>query len=350
MNAKERIIQTLLGNKTDQLPVTVHSWGLYKYYLDGIITGYENEENAWSLNGRQLADVETHFYERFRQDSFHLGEGASNRPEDPAYEEHRNALAREVRKLENGAAIDEYVKLVSKNTAEVLESGVYDHVKLISAQYGETVFIALNEGNPFADALDPHGVLGFEDGLIALLEEPDLVERLIYGLYDAKLQKMKALQQCGAHAYIGSETYCSADIISPSIYREIVYPAQKRFYTGLKQLGLYSISYFLGDLFPMLEDIKTLGIDALLVERHNKALDIDVAKVYEQAEGAFTLFGNLNSVDTLQKGTREEVVQETLRQTRVCNNGKFIMSNDCPVSFGTPEENIRAMIDTVRSI
>ena len=76
--------------------------------------------------------------------------------------------------------------------------------------------------------------------------------------------------------------------------------------------------------------------------------DIDIHRVYEEAEGAFTVFGNLNSVDTLLHGSTDDVINETTREIELCNHGKFIMSNDCPICFDTPVENIQAMIETAR--
>lgn len=348
MNARQLILDTLRGKTTGQVPVTAHAWGLYKFQLANIVQGYENEHLAWAMSGRELAEVELNFYDRFHPDTFHLGRGAGRLPVDEQRQKAAEELIPEVRKLESKQVIDEYVSLVTVSEEEALKSGIYDQVKVIRERYGEEVFITLNEGNPFADTLDPHGVLGFENGLISMIEEPEMVGYLLHRLHESRLETMKALKKCGADAYIGSETYCSADIISPALYSEVVFPAQQYFYQSLKKMGLYAFSYFLGDLFPMMEDIKQLGLDALLVERYNKGLDIDIHRVYEEAEGAFTVFGNLNSVDTLLHGSTDDVINETTREIELCNHGKFIMSNDCPICFDTPVENIQAMIETAR--
>jgi uroporphyrinogen-III decarboxylase len=348
MNPKQQVIDAICGKTTD-IPVTIHGWGLYKFKLAGVITGYEDQDTAWALNGEALAEVEAALYERFKPDTFHLGSGMPARSGDPKKERYIESLAEEVKKLESTAVIDEYIKAVYQTEEEVLSSRIYDHVSIISRRYGGTVFITLNEGNPFAAILDPQGLLGFEDGLINLIEKGEMAAYLLHHLYDIHLERMKALKTCGADGYIGSETYCSADLISPAIYHDIVFPAQRHFYTKLKELGLYSMCYFTGDIFPMLEDIKNLGIDALLTEARNKAVEIDIGELYKKTSGAFTLYGNLNSVEILQKGGIDAVREETKRQISVCDKGKFVMTNDCPVSFGTPEENIHAMLSTVKS-
>ena len=348
MTAKQLMLDTLQGRPGGRAPATLPARGRYKLHHAGNNHGTVQGDQAWGMQGEELARVEMALYDRFHPDTFHLGRGASRLPVDEQRKKAAEALVPAVRELDSRQAIDEYISLITISEQEALDSGIYDHVRIIRERYGDEAFITLNEGNPFADALDPHGVLGFEEGLIAMLEEPEMVAYLLERMYDARLETMKALKKCGADAYIGSETYCSADIISPALYHEVVFPAQQRFYHGLKDLGLYAFSYFLGDLFPMMEDIKQLGLDALLVERYNKGLDIDIRRVYEEIDGAFTLYGNLNSAETLLHGTPDQVAEETRRQMEACNRGKFVMCNDCPVSFDTPPENLQIMLEVAK--
>ena len=72
MNARERILNTFAGKSVDRPPSTCHWWGLYKFQHAGIIRGYEDEEKAWRMNGRELMDVDRKFYEDFIPDTFHL--------------------------------------------------------------------------------------------------------------------------------------------------------------------------------------------------------------------------------------------------------------------------------------
>ncbi len=350
IKGREIVLNTLNGRSTERASSTTHGWGLYKFTLNGFITGYDGEAAAWSLTGRDLADIEINYYNTFLPDTVQLGTGRSLTPTDEKREAEVRRLAKEVKKLESKAIIDEYIELASMSYEETKESGIYAHVKHVKEAIGNDTFIMLNEGNPFADTLDPHGLLGFEDGLVHLLTNPDMMSYLIFKLYDAKLERLLVLAENGADAYVGSETYCSADIISPASFRDVLLEPLKHFYGGLQKMGLYAVTYFLGNLFPMLPDIKKIPLDALMAEERNKATVIDIGQLYNEVDGAFTLFGNLCSVDILQKGSVSDVQKETERQLGLCQKGKFIMSNDCPISFGTPQENIEAMIKTAKGI
>jgi uroporphyrinogen-III decarboxylase len=159
---------------------------------------------------------------------------------------------------------------------------------------------------------------------------------------------MEALKQMGADGYIGSETYCSADIMSPQLYRNIIFNAQRDFYNAIGEIGLIPITYFLGNIVPLIDDIKKLGVKGLMIEESKKNFKLDVSFIYDKLERAVCLFGNLDSVYIMQKGAREDVICETTRQISACNKGAFVMSNGCPLSFFTPPENVSAMIETAK--
>lgn len=351
MTPKERILSALRCEKNEPIPVTTHWWGLYKFAHAGLVTGYEDADNGWKLNGKALADVDERFYEDFKPDTFHLNAGGRRRSlewfSDRASQEQQK-LFRAVKNLESYEVIDEYFNLISESREDVLAGGEYDHVRCLRERYGDTVPLLVNEGNPISNILDPHGCVGFEEGLIALIEEPEKMEYLINRAYDAILPRMEALKASGADGYIGSETYCTPDLISPDTWRNLIYPAQKRFYGKLKEMGLISISYFLGDIIPLIEDLKQMNLDALMVEEPKKQYSLDIGKIYDHLEQSLCLFGNLDSVYVLQMGSRKMVVEETLRQLKACSRGGFIMTNGCPISFDTPAENIHYMIDTAR--
>jgi len=348
LNKRENIISVINGKNTGQIPVTPHWWGLYKFEFAGLLKDYTKESEAWSYSGVKLADIDSCFYEHFLPDMFHLTTGAPRIEESDNIRKEKKRIFEAVHDLESFSVIDEFVASHYQTKEDTIKSGVFDHILMLSKKYGKDSLLMLNEGNPISWILDPHGCIGFENGLISMIEKPDKMEYLIRKSYDALLPRMTALKEMGADGYIGSETYCSADIISPRLYRDLVFDAQRAFYTNLDNMGLITVTYFLGDIIPLIEDVKLLGVKGLMVEESKKNYQLDIGMIYNRLEKQVCLFGNLDSVYILQKGTIEDVVNETLRQMNSCSDGGFIMANGCPVSFNTPAENIKAMIDTAR--
>lgn len=347
MNSKERILKTLQGEKTDTIPVAPHWWGKYKYQLAGIASGFKDLPRCRALGGAELAEVDSLFYETFKPDWFHLNDGPRAKVDECPKQEILE-LKQKVRLLDSKAVIDEYVSAVYMSVDEMLAASTYEHVRILSSRYGNDVFIAMNEGNPICRILDPNGTFGFEEGLIALAEKPDMMEYLIFREYEMMLEKIKVLKECGCHGFIGSETYCTGDLISPAMYRSLIFPAQKFFYNEVSKIGMIPITYITGDIFPLIDDINELGVAALMIEESKKNFKLDVIEIRRTLSEDITLFGNVDSVYTLLYGSHEDVVRETVKQLDAAQYGKFIIANGSPIAFDTPKENLSAMISAAR--
>jgi len=341
MNSKERMIRTFRGEDTGRVPIAPHSWGEYKHQLFQQTLDQDVPEYP-------CADIL--FYEFVHPDWFHLGSGPwkcdphENRTRD------KDRLLAEVRKLESAKAIDEYIEITTYSTDEMKATGTYDHVSCILSRYGEEVFIAINEGNPVCGIFDPNGIIRFEEGLVALVEKPALMARLAFGLYEQRLEWIRILAEYGCHGYVGSETYVGADLISPKVYRDILFPAQEYFYRKVRQLGMEPIIYFCGDINPLIPYINELDVSAMLIEESKKSFYLDVVEIRKRLATHITLFGNLDSVHTLCLGTPEDVRSETRKQLKAASYGRFVMANGSPIAPDTPKENIEMMIETTRGV
>lgn len=336
------------GRVVDHCPVAPHWWGVYKNEIaesDGISSVTTADQGHRTSS---LTRVDTHFYETFKPDWFHLGSGEWR--VDPYADNHeqRQKLIELLRTMPDEAVVEDYLAVEALTDDEIRKTGAYDHVREIVKRYGGDVFVAVNEGNPVCGVFDPHGLVGFEEGLIALVEKPQLMERLLFGLYDLRLAWMRYLSDCGCHAYIGSETYVGADLISPESYRSVVFPAQAHFYKSVHALGVIPIAYYCGDIVPMLPYISDLPIKALMIEESRKGFELDPVEIRKQLSESVALFGNLDTVSTLRFGTQADVRRETLKQLQALQYGRFVMANGSPIAPETPRENVHMMIETTR--
>ena len=350
MNSKERMQNVLAGRQTDVMPVGAHAWGLYKFQLAGVISGYEEEDKAWATGGKQLAEIESKYYETFKPDFLHLSEGPCVYPKhkmlDPGY----NELMEELRQLETKSVIDTFVNECYPSVDEYLKTERFEHVRLLSEKYGSEVFIALHNATPVNDVFDQDGFLGgFQEAMIAAMENTDMVAYLIYKSHEKHLDYQRALASCGAHAHISTEAYLSAELVSPKLYERLLFEAQKNYYKGVRDAGLSPIMCFWGNINPLLKYFKQLDIDGIFVEESRKGYVLDVAKIKKELEDSITVFGNIPGETLLLHGTPEEVEKETRRMMDSLQNKKrFVMSTGTPLAFDTPEENIIAMFRAAR--
>ncbi|MDD4773236.1 MAG: uroporphyrinogen decarboxylase family protein [Eubacteriales bacterium] len=352
MTTKMMYENLLAGGTNDRPMVNPHWWGCFKYQHAGIMSDYDVICGPWPQTAEEYAAVEMKFFEDYNLDMFHLGGGTPEIYDDDKYRrEELTRLSAAVRRLESKRDLDEFAALLFHTPDEIIASGAYDHIKLISDRYGDTVPVFYNNANQTSAIFDPYGYFGYEDALCNLLEKPDMMEYFTYRLYEESFVYMEALRKIGCFGYIASECLCAADTMSPKTYREIIFGAQKMFFERAAKLGLSMIVYYCGDVMPILEDIKMLGVPAIMVEESKKTCRLDIAELYAALEGSMILFGNVDGVGTLLMGTPGDVKRETEKQLRAAGGGcrYFVSATGSPIAFDTPPENLRMFIETSKN-
>lgn len=350
MTSKERILKALNGEKTDVNPVAIHGWGMYKFWLAGKIKADHSEEaKAWELTGEDVVNVEMNLYNTLRPDWMHLCEAHFEDIKERINAPQNSELLNEVRMLESKTAIDQFLDIIYLNLDQFINSKKFDHVKILNERLGDKVFIALNTEGPIHDICDPHGVLGFENAMIAMLDKPDMFLYLSESMHEKQLNFVRALKAMGCHGYIQSDSYFTPNLVSPELYLKLFYNTQKEFYKKVEEIGLAPILLFWGNVGPLVKYINDFRIRGLMVEESRKNYTLDVGEIRKVLKPDIGIFGNVSGESTLLHGTPDDVRKEVrLQLEKAGKNGGFITCNGTPFAFGTPVENIKAMIDEAR--
>lgn len=383
-DSKELFNSTLYGDYTERFPCALHWWGTYKYESLGL----DYKKDSWR-DGNSLANVYQEFYEKFSPDWFHLHigtpkyfknaeilecEGKSKlivSPEycqlkkDDKYFSVNSASDEEIvdfpdyilssranrPKVDISAKwkIDDYLKrYVNMSAEEIIELGYTDHIPPIVKKYGNSVFIAVHIPSAVCEVFDPTtGYLGFENGLMAFIDQPKEMMYLIEKCYESQLEWAKAFSKAGTHAYIVSETYISSDIANPSIYRNFLKGVHKDYFAEIRNMGIFPFCHFFGDINPILDDLTEINLSALMVEESKKQFTLEITEIRTKLAGKLCLIGNIDSITLLRNGSPDAIHKETIRQMETAGK-HFIAANGSPVANGTPEENVMTLIETVR--
>lgn len=381
-NSKQIFSNILNLKKEKRCPAALHWWGLYKYQALGL----DYKKDAWR-EGDKLSQVYSRFYEIFKPDWFHLHIGTPLYFKDSEIVERdgRNWLAvdpgyREIKKkdkyfsvncpddeqivdfpdyllgsrsfkpkvdLSSKKKIDDYVKkYIHMSPQQIIELGYTDHVSKISQEYGRDVFIAVHIPSAVCEIFDPTtGYVGFEEGLIAFHDQPQGMRYLLERCYQEQLNWAKAYARTGAHAFIISESYISPDIAHPDIYRKFLKDIHADYFGQVREMGIFPLVMFWGDINPILKDLTQINIGGLLVEESKKGFTLDIEKIRESIGDKVCVFGNLDSITLLNRGRPEEVSAEVAAQIK-CSDTPFAVANGSPVTMGTPRENVEALIKT----
>jgi len=193
-------------------------------------------------------------------------------------------------------------------------------------------------------------IWGFEGFMLMLNDNPELIkytcERLT-SLLDYTIKEKKIL---GAEAVWIEE--CYIDMISPGMFREFNMPYITRVVEMIKIAGMKSVYYHTGDPWGKLEQILSVGADAVSFEESKKNFTIDIEDIVDAVQGRCTILGNLDATSFLPVCTDEELKAEVARLIFAGrkNKNRFVVSMGSPVTPGTSVEKVRLYCDLVHEM
>jgi len=180
--------------------------------------------------------------------------------------------------------------------------------------------------------------------------EPELIMRMVYKnqeILEALLDKVTefllafgtALIENGANIIFLPEPTASASMISPSMFRQFVLPRLKNL---TEKLPVPCILHICGDTSPNLDAMRESGAKVLSLDQ---CMDLSDARA---ALPQGVLGGNVDPINSLFMGSKEQVVNDTLNCLRTAGTGRFVLMSGCGVPPKTPLENVKIMIKTAK--
>jgi len=129
----------------------------------------------------------------------------------------------------------------------------------------------------------------------------------------------------------------AASLIGPALYREFVWPYEKKLVEGLHAAGARVRLHICGSTRRILEDIGRLGCDIVDVD---SAVPMSLAR--EKTGPKQVLLGNLDPVRDLRNGSPQSI-EAALSECHRQAGARYIVAAGCEVPRDTPPENIQTM-------
>lgn len=195
-----------------------------------------------------------------------------------------------------------------------------------------------------------YNTLGYEWMMVFLAEDPGLAAYAGRRLLSLSVERIKLIETMGADAVWIEE--CLTDQISPKLFGDLNVPLVRRCVEEIHDRGMKSIYYYCGNPHDRLDLILDCGADAIHFEETKKNFTIDIENVVDQVDGRCVVFGNIDAIDLLPNGSRDELELEIRRQIRAGrrNGGRFVLSTGSPITPGTSVGRVRFYTDTARTI
>lgn len=340
MTGYERISEVLKGNIPDRIPVMMHNFLIAAQ--EAGLTMEEFRSSSKHISEAMIKACQTYELDGIflDMDTALLAGACGARvkyPKDIA------AVCEDMQTRSISQIIEDLKKVDLKNDERVK---IYLEAveKLSSWCRKEGIYMRANaDQGPFSLACL---LTGMNEFLMDLLDEDmeEELQELIQCTYRISFQMHHLCIEAGADgtSYGNSSEGCS--VISPDLFRKFSKPMEIRLAQELKKNGITSICHICGQITPILEDLAETGLTAIEMDAKT-----DLAAAKKAAKGHFIISGNLDP-ELLASGSQEEIRMAT---KHICDmfrgEGGLILCSGCALSPYTPGENIRAVVETVKT-
>jgi hypothetical protein len=220
-----------------------------------------------------------------------------------------------------------------------------DSLKLALAKCGEELHVSSEVFSPFTQLME---LLGYSEGLIALMDDPVKCEDMLASLSGGAAELALMQARAGADAVLVSSAFAGAGFLSVEQYRRFVLPYERAVVEALHR-GSGAPVYVhtcgrIGDRIGLLVEAGYDGIDTMDPPPLG---DTDIGEVKRRYGDRIFLKGNLDPVNVLLEGS-EAAVRETaadLIETAGAGGG-YILSTACSISPGTEGSRIALLSQT----
>lgn len=171
-----------------------------------------------------------------------------------------------------------------------------------------------------------HCLMGFENALVALLDEPELTSEFFAAFVDYRIKLIKKIAKYyKPDAIMVFDDYGTNNsmMMSPNVWRNVLKLHVKKVIDATHECGLYYILHSCGYIKPIFPDIVELGADAV----HPMQYANDVSELKSKFGKQITFTGGFNNTGIFDSPTvtDEEIRAEVRRVLReVAPGGSYI--------------------------
>ncbi len=215
----------------------------------------------------------------------------------------------------------------------------FDTIQYVIERTGGEVSVHSEVFSPFSQLME---LLGYVPALMALIEQPDKLKACLDALATGALKLARGQAGAGANAILISSAFAGAGFISRQHYSEFVLPYERKIVEGVQvnyDIPVYTHTCgAIADRLDLMAATGTNGIDTLDPPPLGT---VELAEARRQTFGRLFLKGNLDPVNTLLMGTREQVF-EAARECilTAAAGGGYILSTACSVAPATSPANL----------
>ncbi len=165
-------------------------------------------------------------------------------------------------------------------------------------------------------------------------QDPDFIHEVMEFTSQVTIRFTEALSEIGVGVGY-SEAPASCDMISPKMYRDLVYPYHKKIVNHFKEQKVGVGLHICGNANPILDDMVNTGASNISVDSGT-----DLAKAAEAARGKAVLIGNVPTETFLSENRQDmkDSIADCIK--KASNDSGYLLAPGCEVPTIAPPEKI----------
>jgi hypothetical protein len=189
--------------------------------------------------------------------------------------------------------------------------------------------------------------MGMENTMLAFYSQRELFDRLLTVFADHHLAITEVMLELGAPVIYNSwHDFGVSGGWSPKIFRAAFKPIIQATAELIHSYDALYLYFDNGAIRPLLPDLAEVGVDIVHSLCPPPVGDVDLAEAKEMIGDRVCLYGNVDAIWVVQKGTPAQV-REAVREAMQVGapGGGFILGNSDCFFMDTPKENILAFFE-----
>ncbi len=229
-------------------------------------------------------------------------------------------------------------------TPEEIPDETYGLIDRVIAQCGDEYSVHGEVRAPLDHFLN---LLGMEDGLVALLIEPENTERLLDTCTRWSVALARGQVRRGAHAIKISSPFAGGSFLSPEMYERYIVPHEGRIAAAVAEEGGFAYTHTCGAIGDRLDLIMQCGVAGIECLDPPPLGNVELADAVETVGRHLFIKGNIDPVNTLLRGDADKVTRDVTAILETAGHALdgFILSSACSIAPPSPPDNLKRAVE-----
>lgn len=239
----------------------------------------------------------------------------------------------------------------SKATLAITDpDGFEDHVfgtlDRVIARVGDEYSIHGEVRSPFDHFLN---LLGMEDGLMAILDDPEKSLTVLDVTAEWSVALAVAQVRRGARAIKISSPFAGNAFLSREMYEEFILPFESRLAKAVRAEGAAIYTHTCGAIGDRLDLLCQAGVSGIECLDPPPLGDVEITDAVEMLKDKIFIKGNIDPVNTLLRGDAEKIRKDVSSVLEAAREMKgFVLSSACSIAPPAPPDNLKRMVELCR--